>query len=160
MNSKNILLPGLLIVLITASCLKTTSDEEYRNEERLKIQTFLTANDSISFQGKESGLYYAEVVPGTGISPALNDTAFVFYSMKMINGIVIETMQDNDTMIFSVGQDHVLAGLDEGVTYMKEGGKSMLVLPSGLAFGTQGYLGIPGYSPILMDVELIKVGKK
>ena len=160
MNLKIIKLPFLLIIgLIAASCLKTTSEEEYRNEERLKIQNFLAANDSISFQGKESGLFYAEVVTGTGISPELNDTAYVFYSMKMINGIMIETMQDKDTMIFPVGQDHVLAGLDEGVTYMKAGGKSMLVLPSDLAFGTQGYLGIPGFTPILMDVELIKVGK-
>lgn len=161
MNSKKIIFPGLLMLaIITASCLKTTSDEEFKNEERLKIQNFLAANDSIAFQGKESGLYYAEVLPGSGISPLLNDTAYVFYSMKMINGMVIETMQDKDTMIFPVGQDHVLPGLDEGVTYMKVGGKSMLILPSDLAFGIQGYLGIPGYTPILMDVELLKVQKK
>ena len=40
---------------------------------------------------------------------------------------------------------------------MKEGGKATILIPSSLAYGTQGYYTIPGYTPLLYDVELVKV---
>ena len=51
----------------------------------------------------------------------------------------------------------LIAGFDEGITYMKEGGKATFLIPSKLAYGTSGYYTIPGYTPLLYDVQLVKV---
>jgi len=40
---------------------------------------------------------------------------------------------------------------------MDEGGKATLLIPSKLAYGTSGYYTIPGYTPLLYDVQLVKV---
>jgi hypothetical protein len=40
---------------------------------------------------------------------------------------------------------------------MKEGGSATFLIPSKLAYGTQGYYTIPGYTPLLYDVQLVKV---
>jgi FKBP-type peptidyl-prolyl cis-trans isomerase len=41
---------------------------------------------------------------------------------------------------------------------MKEGGKSTLLIPSELAYGTYGrYPYIQGYTPLLFAIELVKV---
>jgi FKBP-type peptidyl-prolyl cis-trans isomerase FkpA len=51
----------------------------------------------------------------------------------------------------------MIAGFDEAITYMSVGGKSQLIVPSSLGYGTQGYYTIAGYTPLLYDVELVKV---
>jgi len=48
---------------------------------------------------------------------------------------------------------------------MKEGGKSLFLIPSGLAFGSsgatytgfQGVVTIAGFTPILFEVDLLKI---
>ncbi len=40
---------------------------------------------------------------------------------------------------------------------MKEGGKAILLIPSSLAYGPYGQNSIPGYTPLLFEVELIDV---
>ncbi len=59
---------------------------------------------------------------------------------------------------FPVAEGYLIAGFDEGISYMKEGGKATFLLPSSLAYGSAGLLyQLPGYTPLLYDVELVKV---
>ena len=87
-----------------------------------------------------------------------DDTCYVRYTGKYLNGTTFDTNvgTNREDFVFTVG-GNVIAGLNEGVTYMKVGGKSTLLMPSSLAYGTQGYYTIPGYTPLLFEVELIKV---
>lgn len=152
---------GLIaIMILLAACWKSMSPEELEAEERLKIQTFQSQNDSLTFVSTQSGLYYHEVKAGTGFKPVANDSVYVFYTMKFINGSFLESnVGSRDTLIFSVGKDHVLAGFDEGVTYMKEGGETLFLIPSSLAYGPGGSYGIAGYTPLLINVNLVRVKK-
>jgi len=45
--------------------------------------------------------------------------------------------------------------LDEGIGYMKKGGTAILIVPSDLAYGPDGYSDIPGYTPLIFTVELL-----
>lgn len=143
------------ILLLTASCLKNISEEDMKADEKLKIQNFLSLNDSLTFIPSSSGLYHTDLKPGTGIQPDANDSVWVFYTMKLLSGIVLESNDlTTDTLIFPVGKDYVFKGFDEGVTYMKKGGESLFVVPSDLAFGGDSY---NGYTPILLNIKLLKV---
>ena len=55
------------------------------------------------------------------------------------------------------GQKRLLAGWEEGLGMMKEGGACKLVLPPELAFGVSGNGSIPPNSQIIMEVELLSV---
>ena len=92
-----------------------------------------------------------EVLAGTGIIPVTNDTAYVKYTGKFLEGTTFDTNvgTTQKDFVFTVGEN-VIAGFDEGVTYMKVGGKSTLLIPSNLAYGTQGYYIIPGYTPLIV----------
>lgn len=145
----------LALMLLTASCWKNMSEEDMKADERLKIQNFLSLNDSLTFIPTSSGLYHTDVTTGTGIMPDANDSVWVFYTMKLLSGVFLESNdQTTDTLIFPVGKDYVFKGFDEGVTYMRQGGESLFVVPSDLAFGGGSY---NGYTPILLDVKLLKV---
>lgn len=153
----NLLLSGLIIVTLP-SCLSNDADEEVR--ESTQIQEYLSENPTIGFVRKESGLYYANIVTGTGLPAHTHDTAYAFYTVKLLSGTELDSnFGTTDTLIFAVNEGIMIACFDEGITYMNVGGTSMLLTPSSLAYGATGnYFGnIAGYTPLLINIKLVKV---
>ncbi|MBK9389303.1 MAG: FKBP-type peptidyl-prolyl cis-trans isomerase [Bacteroidetes bacterium] len=156
-----LLLTGLVLTFSLSSCLKNYIRQS-EEEETAAIQNYLNNNPSLLFELKSSGLYYLEVTSGSGLQPASHDTAYVFYTTKLLDGTIIDTNEGTtDTLSFPVNSGYVISGFDEGVAYMKEGGKSILLIPSSLAYGSTGdyYGNISGFTPLLFTVKLITVVK-
>jgi FKBP-type peptidyl-prolyl cis-trans isomerase FkpA len=155
------ILISIFIILSATSCVKNYT-KKFEDEEKAKIQEYLKNNSSLNFELKPSGLYYLNVVIGTGLQPVAQDTAYVLYTTKLLDGTQIDTnVGTKDTLIFPVNTGFIIAGLDEGITYMKQGGKAILLIPSSLAYGSTGdFTGkVLGYTPLLYYVELKKVKK-
>jgi FKBP-type peptidyl-prolyl cis-trans isomerase FkpA len=148
------LFSAAILILLVVSC---DPSKKYQKDEDTAIQNYLNANSSLKFVLRPSGLYYLEVVAGTGDSPVLNDSAFVKYTGKLLSGTIFDSNVSTGTLYgFIVGQN--IVGFDEGVMLMKAGGKSTLLIPSKLGYGSMGsYPYISGYTPLLFDLELVKV---
>src|SRR5260370_12008284 len=80
-----------------------------------------------------SGLVYRELRPGTGTSPLPTDTVKVNYRGTLIDG---KKFDSSENIKFTLNQ--VIPCWTEGVQKMKVGGKSKLVCPATIAYGTQG----------------------
>jgi FKBP-type peptidyl-prolyl cis-trans isomerase len=146
---------SVLIILTVESC---DPAKKYEKQEQENIDKYLTDNPSQTFDKKPSGLYYYELSAGTGIMPVKHDTAYIKYTGKFLNGTVFDTnVGTTDTLIVPVDEGWLIAGFDEGITYMKTGGKAVFLIPSSLGYGSSQYYSIPGYSTLLFDVELVKV---
>jgi FKBP-type peptidyl-prolyl cis-trans isomerase FkpA len=139
-------------VFLFSSCIKAP---DYVAIEKQDIENYLADNPTLAFVKKESGLYYLEVTPGTGETVRLHDTAYVVYKGQFLDGTVFDP--GTDTLAFAVGAGDLVPGFDEGVSYMKAGGKSKLLIPSSLAYGATGYYIIPGYTPLLFDITLARI---
>jgi FKBP-type peptidyl-prolyl cis-trans isomerase FkpA len=150
----HILFSAAILLLLVVSC---DPSKQYQKDENNSIQNYLNANSSLKFVLRPSGLYYLEVVAGTGDSPVLSDSAFVKYTGKLLSGTIFDSNVSTGTLYgFIVGQN--IVGFDEGVMLMKAGGKSTLLIPSKLGYGSMGsYPVISGYTPLLFDIELVKV---
>jgi FKBP-type peptidyl-prolyl cis-trans isomerase FkpA len=170
MIKRNFLVSFLLLMtmlMITlASC---DPSRKYVKEEKAKIQDYLGSNSDLNFELKPTGLYYLETHEGTGLALSQHDTAYVKYTGKFLDGTIFDSNTATSTyLIFPIGEGWVINGFDEGISYMKEGGKATLLIPSELAYGPNGsgysydpsygyYQAIPGYTPLLFDVELVQV---
>lgn len=151
--SPYILITAVLVMFTVVSCDPTKKMEK---KEKEQIQEYLGQNSTLNFVKKPSGLYYLEVTPGTGLSPVRTDSAYVKYTGKFLDGSVFDSNVTSGKLYgFIVGQN--ITGFDEGITLMKPGGKSTLLIPSDLAYGSMGTYGIAGFTPLLFDIELIKV---
>jgi FKBP-type peptidyl-prolyl cis-trans isomerase len=148
-----------LLVALMFSLGSCDPSKKYEKAEKASIQNYLLSNPDKNFELKPSGLYYFEVLTGTGRTPVLHDTAYVMLTVKFIDESVYYTNEGTtDTISFPVAEGALIYGLDEGITFMKEGGKATLLVPSNLAYGTEGNgYGIPGYTPILYDLRLVRV---
>lgn len=152
-SSSLILLITVIFLLSLNSC---DPGKKYEKEEADSIQDYLGANINLDFVKQTSGLFYLELVEGTGIKPALNDSAFVKYTGSFLNGTIFDSNVSTGTLYdFIVGEN--IPGFDEGVLLMAVGGKASLIIPSYLGYGTVGRYPIQGYTPLLFDIELVRV---
>jgi peptidylprolyl isomerase len=110
-----------------------------------------------------SGLQYIDTQPGTGATPARNQTVTVHYTGWLYEGgkkgkKFDSSVDRNEPFRFPVGAGRVIAGWDEGVGSMKVGGKRTLIIPPALGYGARGAGGvIPPNATLMFDVELLGV---
>jgi FKBP-type peptidyl-prolyl cis-trans isomerase len=158
----------ILVLSVLPSCLK--DDDGWEKEQKL-LKQYLTANN-ITVEPTASGLYYIEEVEGTGAAVELGDYLIIEYTARLLTGLIFDstdslTAVQNGFYIqgklygplkFKLSYVSII-GVKEGLTYMKEGGKARLIIPSDIGFGPYSYGNIPAYSTLIYDIELLEVIK-
>jgi FKBP-type peptidyl-prolyl cis-trans isomerase len=132
--------------------------EHARINEPLLIEQYIT-NQKITVEPMASGLYYIEQEVGKGVVPQEGSTVEVHYTLYNIYGTPLQSSKETgQTFEFQLGAGQVIAGWEEGIKLMQAGGKSRLILPSKLAYGSNKRGNdITPYSPLVFDIELISV---
>jgi FKBP-type peptidyl-prolyl cis-trans isomerase len=149
---KRYLLAIILIASVFLTSCKSDSEKELET-----LQDYITSHN-ITTEPTESGLYYIETHEGTGAQAETGDIATVNYSGTYLDGEEFDSSYDKGKPFeFTLGLGEVIAGWDEGIAYMKEGGKATLIIPSSLAYGANGAGSIPGYTSLIFEVELVDV---
>lgn len=145
------LLPLLFIFFI--SCINDDQPVDYVSLNDKEIQDYLAEND-LQAEKSTSGLYYIIDSEGTGVQPTSTDEVRVAYKGYFTNANVFD-QSPSEGISFNLQQ--VISGWTEGITYFKEGGSGMLLIPSHLGYGSQDYRGIPGGSVLIFEIDLLEV---
>ncbi len=111
------------------------------------------------FEKTDSGLRYQIIQKGTGAKATQGKNISVHYKGQLSDGKVFDSSYDRKQPIdFQVGVGQVIKGWDEGLQLLQVGDKARLVIPSHLAYGSQGAGGvIPPDATLIFDVELMDV---
>lgn len=106
-----------------------------------------------------SGLHFIDLLRGTGAAPQAGDVAEVHYTGWLEDGTKFDSSLDRGTPIqFVLGRGNVIAGWDEGIALMRQGGKARLIIPPDLGYGARGAGGvIPPNATLIFEVELVRV---
>jgi FKBP-type peptidyl-prolyl cis-trans isomerase FkpA len=106
-----------------------------------------------------SGILITKLKEGTGASPKSIDTVKVHYRGTLVNGKEFDSSYGRGQPA-SFPLNRVIPCWTEGVQTMKTGGKSKLVCPPNLAYGSRGIPGtIPSDSTLVFEVELLEILK-
>ena len=145
---------------------KTVAAEKKKSEEMVqKNKTEESANlakylkeKKITTKPNPSGLYYIEKAKGTGARAAAGKIVKVHYTGTLLNGTKFDSSRDKNTPYeFTLGQNRVIQGWEEGIALMNVGGKATLIVPSSLGYAGQDKGIIPPYSTLVFDIELMDV---
>jgi FKBP-type peptidyl-prolyl cis-trans isomerase len=114
---------------------------------------------SAGFKKTDSGLRYQIIHEGNGKQASKGDMISVHYKGQLLDGTEFDSSYKRKQPIdFTVGMGQVIAGWDEGLQLLKVGDKARFVIPSNLAYGSQGAGGvIPPDAPLIFDLELVNV---
>ena len=100
-----------------------------------------------------SGLYYRDIIVGTGVPAAEGDSVFTSYQLFLRTGASVQTA----TYDFEIGAQQAIEGYDEGLRGMQVGGRRQLIIPPQLAYGPLEIPGIPPYSILVYVVDLTDI---
>jgi len=103
-----------------------------------------------------SGLQYEVVKQGTGKKPSIKSKVVVHYTGTLINGTKFDSSRDrSEPAEFPL--NGIIKGWQEALQLMPEGSQYKLYISPELGYGPQAQPGIPAFSVLIFDVELIKV---
>ncbi|WP_298370067.1 peptidylprolyl isomerase [uncultured Lutibacter sp.] len=166
--AQNDVLESLEIIRIGEAAEKFNAVEAFRvfegsrakREEEAK-KAVKEAMDKIAagYDETPSGLRYKILQNGDGKPATKGSMVSVHYKGQLIDGQVFDSSyQRKQPIDFTIGVGQVIPGWDEGIQLLKVGDKARLVIPSNLAYGSQGAGGvIPPDATLIFDVELVGV---
>lgn len=130
-----------------------------REEEAKKAAKEAMDKIAAGYNETPSGLRYKILQEGNGKQATKGSGVSVHYKGQLIDGQVFDSSyQRKQPIDFTIGVGQVIAGWDEGIQLLKVGDKARFVIPSNLAYGSQGAGGvIPPDATLIFDVELMDV---
>ncbi|MFS4492869.1 FKBP-type peptidyl-prolyl cis-trans isomerase [Maribacter sp. 2308TA10-17] len=151
--TKYSLFAALLLLIISCNDDKKVEQIDFTAQNEEEILKYI-ADNNLTAQKSSTGLHYVIEELGTGQQPSENSDVTVAYKGFYLNKSVFDE-SDSEGISFNLQQ--VIKGWTEGITYFKEGGNGILLVPSHLGYGSFDTRGIPGGSVLVFEVSLISV---
>jgi FKBP-type peptidyl-prolyl cis-trans isomerase len=110
-------------------------------------------------QEQDSGLVITDTVCGDGDEVVKGDTIKVNYTGMLEDGTVFDSTNGTPVEFpFPIGAGQLIAGWEEGIPGMKEGGKRTLLVPPDLGYGASGFPPtIPPDATLTFEIELVEI---
>ena len=105
-----------------------------------------------------SGLQYEVMKEGKGKKPTIKDKVTVHYTGTLVTGAKFDSSHDRGQPA-EFPLNGIIKGWQEALQLMPEGSVYRLYIPPELAYGAQAQPGIPPFSVLVFDVELLKINK-
>lgn len=106
----------------------------------------------------ESGLYYEDLEPGSGLAAREGHVLDTHYTGWLTTGEEFGTSRGGNPYSFQLGRHQVPRGIEEGVTGMRIGGVRRLVVPPALGYGPRGQPPtIPPGATLVYEIELLDI---
>jgi peptidylprolyl isomerase len=98
-----------------------------------------------------------DIVVGKGAAAKNGDKLEMHYLGAHFTGKQFESSWDSDMpFALTLGEGNVIAGWDQGIVGMKEGGRRLLVIPPDLAYADQGQGDIQPGETLIFVVDVVK----
>lgn len=145
----------LVLIFIGSSCEKEKIVENERTFEMEleELDEFLTELESDGFDvdTTELGVYYIILKEGTGPYPSAGDTLYLEYLGFLPDGTEFDATRRYASGIWEfiyLYQD-LPTGLNDGLALMNKGTQLDIMIPSHLAYGSEGTAQVPPFTTVI-----------
>lgn len=146
------LMKKYIFLFLSIGFLFSACDKDNVKKDREIIQEYLDEK-GLTATETDSGLFYIIEEEGTGELPIISDNVEVKYIGSFTDDSIFDQTTGNTTATFPL--TNVIPGFREGILLTKKGGKTKLLLPSNIGYGSNAPAGIPNNSVLIFDVELV-----
>lgn len=139
---------AILVIAVTA-CKKKDTDQAL--VDKGIIQKYIKDN-ALNADSTADGLYYVIADSGIGPNPTVYSIVNVYYKGYLTNNTIFEQTTPGLPREFAL--QGTIKGWQEGVPFIKKGGKIKLLIPSALGYGATATGSISANSVLIYDIEL------
>jgi len=136
--------------------------EDFGEYEKIFLKHYIEEQNIAEKPNKE-GIYKILLREGKGNYPQKGDTITIQYEGKFLNGNFFDSSKQNNMLFeFVYGTEwQVIKGIETVLANMRQGEKSIFIMPSDLAFGAMGSSSgiVPPYTSVIYELELKKVAE-
>jgi FKBP-type peptidyl-prolyl cis-trans isomerase len=134
---------------------KQEFEEAFRQKQMAAMASlFADLDQNTNVVKSADGLRYEILKPGSGAFPRTGQIVLVNYTARALGGNVFDQTA-NEPLHVEVGR--VIRGWNEGIQKIGAGGQVKLYIPPSLAYGSDAVSGIPAYSTLIYDIELLRI---
>ncbi len=144
--------------------------EKAKSGEAAKFNAYIS-KENLKPTVTASGLNYVITKEGSGPKPNAGDTVMVNYTGRFLSGKVFDTsfaevakkagtfnaQRPYEPLKMPVGLNGSIPGFEEGLLLMSKGSKATVIIPSNLAYGEMGSQGIPPFTPLIFELEMVDI---
>lgn len=162
---------------LTDSLFRAKIDEYFKTEaDRAKTGETAKIKGYVNSKGLKptitpSGLNYVISKQGSGPKANPGDTVLVHYTGSFLSGKIFDSSladvakksgtfnpaRQYEPLKMPVGMQGSIPGFEEALLLLPKGAKATVILPSTLAYGEQGNQGIPPFTPLVFELEMINI---
>ena len=129
------------LIFSMISCTEDISTVSRTKQEQLdldltRIEGYLNENNLSGFSSTENGLHYKVIDQGNSNYPVNGDTISVEYIGQLLDGSEFDRSNTGQPFEFILGSGQVIEGWEIGIPKIDEGGSGILIIPSGLGYGS------------------------
>jgi len=132
----------------SSACNLTANYTKDVNEAQKAAMVAFCVTNNINYTEDTSGILYQIIKPGSSTKVNLCETLSITYTGKYLNGTQFQTGT------FDSSLSDLITGWKIVVPYIGKGGHMKILIPSSLAYGTQGNGSIPPNTPLYFDIVL------
>ncbi len=173
MNKK---LLTISLIFVFAGLFSCSEDETYQTlleDERNERLNYLAEHGITEKAVIEGGVYYQELLAGEGDTAKIGDNVAVYYTGYFLDGRIFDTnvldgkyepltvqlagIYTGYIVQNGVASGTVIQGWPPALLQMQAGSKARVVVPSSLAYGIYGSSGIPGYTTLIFEIEMVDI---
>ncbi|MBE9585683.1 FKBP-type peptidyl-prolyl cis-trans isomerase [Mucilaginibacter sp. JRF] len=146
-----------MVMVVFAACKKDSDSNSGKQAEidDAAIQAYIAANNAdtskteINATKDDNGIYYQVIKAGTGTYPTTSSTVNINYTGTLLNGTQFDKGNTNLPLT------NYIRGWQLGIPRINTGGRLLLLIPSGLAYGSSSQGSIPPNSPLVFVIDMI-----
>lgn len=156
---------AVAVTLFVSSCLNIDDEEQKIQSKAEEMEVLNTYLDSLAAQGHDidttaMGVYYVVIDEGEGDFAQPGDTLVVGYSGYLMDNYMFDSSEyhySDGKMEFELGNPPMIQGWDDGMQVMNEGAKVQFIIPSELAYGSEGNSAIPPNQTLIFVIKLFEI---
>lgn len=107
------------------------------SQEQAVIVNYLDTTE-LDMQRTATGLWYQIDEVGTGAQVVAGKVVVLNYEIRLLDGTLCYSSEQDGQKVFLVGQGGVESGLEEGILLLSEGSEATFLMPPHLAHGLVG----------------------
>lgn len=156
---------GIVLSVLFTSCFEVDDNDQSYEEEMSKLNKYITGleDDGYDVDTTDLGVYYITLEEGTGDYPEFGDSVSVSYYGYLIDGSLFDTSKRSETdttWTFELGNENYISGWNDGLRVINKDAKVQLMIPSTLAYGPDGYNGIPPNNSLIFVIRMVDIIKE